>query len=285
MRTINSGILLVNKEAGVTSRQVGNLVSKKLGIKKVGHLGTLDPFATGLLIFALNEGTKVLPYLEDQTKTYVATFKLGYLTSTLDPEGDVLLDEEVPAISPAKINRVLNEFLGEITQIPPLTSAIKVDGKRLYEYAHRGETIEVPERKVFIHAIKLIDYLHPFLKIEADVSKGTDIRTLGEDIAKKLGTHATTVVLERTRHGLFELSHAKRLDDVLDEDIIPPSEALGFLPIIKADDRLIIDVRNGKDIEIKHDGPLIQIHDQYGVLHALCRKNGDKYTIVRGFNL
>lgn len=285
MRTINSGILLVNKEAGVTSRQVGNLVSKKLGIKKVGHLGTLDPFATGLLIFALNEGTKVLPYLEDQTKTYVATFKLGYLTSTLDPEGDVLLDEEVPTISPAKMTRVLNEFLGEITQIPPLTSAIKVDGKRLYEYAHRGETIEVPERKVFIHTIKLIDYVHPFFKIEADVSKGTYIRTLGEDIAKKLGTHATTVALERTRHGSFELTHAKKIDDVTAEDIISPSKALSFLPIIKTDDRLIIDVRNGKDIDIKHDAPLIQIHDQNGVLHALCRKNGDKYTTVRGFNL
>lgn len=285
MRTINSGILLVNKEAGVTSRQVGNLVSKRLGIKKVGHLGTLDPFATGLLIFALNEGTKVLPFLEDQTKTYVATFKLGYLTSTLDPEGDVLIDEEIAAFSEPKVSQTLKSFVGEITQVPPLTSAIKVAGKRLYEYAHRGESIDVPERQVFIHNLKLIDYIHPFLKIEAEVSKGTYIRTLGEDIAKKLGTHATTVALERTHHGTFFLKDAKKIDDVTLEDIISPSQALAFLPIFKADERLIIDVRNGKDVELKHDAPLLQIHDHYGVLHALCRKNGLKYTPIRGFNL
>lgn len=285
MRTTNSGILLINKTKGLTSRRIGNDLGRKFGIKKVGHLGTLDPFATGLLIFAFNEGTKVLPFLEDLHKTYVATFKFGLLTSTLDPEGEVLIEEDVAPFSDEEIALTLQKFVGEITQIPPLTSAIKVAGKRLYEYAHKGETKEVPPRQINVYSLRVIDYIHPFLKVEATVSKGTYIRTLGEDIAKALNTVATTVALERTRHGNFLLKDAKDFDEVSENDIISPSLALKDFPIIVASDRMIIDVRNGRNISLKTDALIVQIHDNSGVLHALCRKEGANYVPFRGFNL
>lgn len=285
MRTINSGILLVNKEAGMTSRRVGNLVGQKFNVKKVGHLGTLDPFATGLLIIALNEGTKVLPFLEDDVKTYVAVFKLGLLTSTLDPEGEIVKDEEIAPLNELEIRETLKTFIGEIEQTPPLTSAIRVDGKRLYEYAHRGEQIDVPSRKVFIHSLRLLSYVHPFIEIEAKVGKGTYIRTLGNDIALKLKTNATTVSLVRTAQGSLSLNDAKKISDLEIEDIISPSAALSSFPIFKLDERGIVDVRNGRNMSVASDAEIIQIVDENGVLHALCRKNGLFYQPFRGFNL
>ncbi|MFA5485812.1 MAG: tRNA pseudouridine(55) synthase TruB [Bacilli bacterium] len=285
MRTLNSGILLVNKEPGMTSRKVGNLVGKKFNVKKVGHLGTLDPFATGLLIIALNEGTKVLPFLEDDDKTYVAVFKLGLLTSTLDPEGEVIKEETIEPFNELKIRETLEHFVGEVTQVPPLTSAIRVDGKRLYEYARKGESVEIPPRTVTIKNLRLISYIHPFIEIEATVSKGTYIRTLGEDIGQKLKTHATTVSLKRTRHGNLDLKDAKVLDDLTIEDLIDPSAALSFFPKYKLDDRGIVDVRNGRQVKVDAKEEIIQIVDDNGVLHALCRKNGTFYQPFKGFNL
>ncbi len=285
MRTINSGILLVNKEPGMTSRKVSNLIGAKFGVKKVGHLGTLDPFATGLLIIALNEGTKVLPFLEDDTKTYVAVFKLGLLTSTLDPEGEIIEEKIIPEFKESLIRETLDSFVGEITQIPPLTSAIRVDGKRLYEYAHAGEEIEVPSRQVMIHHIRLISYIHPYIEIEVSVSKGTYIRTLGEDIANKLGTHASTVVLTRTKQGKLSVKNAKTIDELTLDDLISPSAALSNFPIYKVDDIAINDVRNGRKITVNSTAEIIQVVDNNGVLHALCRKNGPDYVPFRGFNL
>lgn len=285
MRTLNSGILLVNKEPGMTSRKVSNLIGKKFGVRKVGHLGTLDPFATGLLIIALNEGTKALPFLEDDTKTYVAVIKLGLLTSTLDPEGEILEEENIEPINEVLVRETLNSFIGEITQVPPLTSAIRVDGKRLYEYAHKGESIEVPSRKVMVHNIRLISYLHPYLEFEAHVGKGTYIRTLGEDIAQKLNTHGTTVKLKRTTNGTFSLEKAKTIDEISVADLISPSEALSFFPKYRLDDQGINDIRNGKKVMVKAKAEIIQIVDDNDVLHALCRKNGAFYQPFKGFNL
>jgi len=285
MRTLNSGILLVNKEPGMTSRKVSNLVGKKFNVKKVGHLGTLDPFATGLLIIALNEGTKVLPFLEDDDKTYVAVFKLGLLTSTLDPEGEIIKEETPAPFNELKVRETLNAFVGEITQVPPLTSAIRVDGKRLYEYARFGERVDIPSRKVTVKSLRLISYIHPFIEVEATVSKGTYIRTLGEDIGQKLNTHATTVSLKRTKHGNLLLKDAKIVDELSHDDLISPSDALAVFPKYKLDERGIIDIRNGRQVMVDAKDDIIQIVDDNGVLHALCRKNGAFYQPFKGFNL
>ena len=285
MKTTTSGILLIDKSAGMTSRHLGNVISKQLGIKKVGHLGTLDPFATGLLIIALGEGTKVLPFLEDDRKTYVATLKFGLLTSTLDPEGEVLQEETVPAFTMPQINEVLTTFLGEIVQVPPLTSAIKVDGKRMYEYAHAGLDFDVPARNVMIYNIRIVDYIHPFLSLEIEVGKGTYIRTLLNDIAKKLGTVATTISLRRTKQSGYEVTSAVSLEELTSDDIISVSDALHMFPIVKGDDRVVRQINNGQEVSLNARGDIIQLHDEYGVLVALCRQNDGRYRSIRGFNL
>lgn len=280
-----NGILLVNKEPGYTSRKVGNMLSRKLKIKKVGHLGTLDPFASGLLIFAVGEGTKVLPYLEDEVKTYVATLYFGLLTTTLDPDGEVIKKEEVPPFSIAEIEKVIKQFTGEVTQIPPTTSAIKIDGKRAYEYARKNIEVDMPSRVVEVYTLEVLEYNHPLLVIEATVSKGTYIRTLAQDIALALGTNATTIKLVRTRHGDFSLEKAKLFEEVSEEDIIDPSLALKKFPIYKLSDEEVKRVRNGMTIKLNASEEIVQIHNNSGVLQALYKKKGDNYIALRGFNL
>lgn len=283
--TKNSGILLVNKEAGYTSRKVGNMLSRQLGIKKGGHLGTLDPFATGLLIFAVNEGTKVLPFLEDDEKTYVATLKLGLLTSTLDPDGEIILEEEVKPFRHTELIKALEKFSGTIKQTPPLTSAIRIDGKRAYKYAHAGHEVLMPEREVTVHNLRIVEYIHPFLVIEAVVSKGTYIRTLGQDIAKVLGTNATTVKLVRTKQGDYSVNNAKLLSEVKLDDLVPVSTALHRFPIYRVNDQDVVKVKNGRPLKLVGNAEFIQIHNERGILQAIYRKKGDNYIPVRGFNL
>lgn len=285
MSTTNSGILLIDKPAGVTSRYVGNFISKKLGIKKVGHLGTLDPFATGLLVIALGEGTKVLPYLEDDTKTYVSTIKFGFLTTTLDPEGDVFINEEIAPFAEGKIKEIMDGFVGEITQIPPLTSAIKINGKRAYQYAHAGEEVEVPPRRVTVSRLRIIEYFHPFLTFEATVSKGTYIRTLGADIANALDSVATTVKLRRTKQGSLDVSSAITIDEVDHSHIISVSHALNMYPVVTGDARTIYNIQNGQMVHLQSTKEIIQLHNESGILIALCRRIDDKYRVLRGFNL
>ncbi len=283
MKKTSSGLFLVNKEAGMSSRRVSNLIGKKFNTRKVGHLGTLDPLATGLLIVAINEGTKLLPYLEDGDKTYAATFKLGLLTSTLDLEGEVISEEKIDPFPLALLQDTISKFRGEIVQTPPLTSAIKVSGKRLYEYAHAGEVVAVPSRKVMVHDIRLVNYIHPFFSLVTTVSKGTYIRTLGDDIAKVLKTNATTTSLERTKIGLYQVSEAKTIDELELCDLIPLEKVLSF-PKVTVDDFYIKMVRNGQRIMAEVNEPFIQIHDFDGNLVAICRKNGELYEVVRGFN-
>ncbi|OQC11290.1 MAG: tRNA pseudouridine synthase B [Tenericutes bacterium ADurb.Bin087] len=285
MNNEKSGILLINKAEGYTSRKVGNMLARQLNIKKVGHLGTLDPFATGLLIFALGEGTKVLPFLEDDPKTYVATLQFGLLTTTLDPDGKVLKDESVEPFTNAEIEKVITRFTGQITQIPPTTSAIKIDGKRAYEYARRNVEVVMPKREVEVFSLKVLAYSHPELVIAATVSKGTYIRTLGQDIAQALGTNATTIKLVRTAHGDFKLDNAKRIEDVTLADMISPSKALSRFPFYRVSDEEVKKVRNGMTIKLDASEEIVQIHDMNGVLQALYKKKGDNYIPLRGFNL
>lgn len=283
MKKVSSGLFLVNKEAGMTSRRVSSLIGRKFNTRKVGHLGTLDPLATGLLIVAINEGTKLLPYLEDGDKTYGATFKLGLLTSTLDLEGEVISEAKLEPFSLLLLQETINKFQGEIEQTPPLTSAIKIDGKRLYDYAHAGEVVSVPARKVTVHDIRLVNYIHPFFSVVTRVSKGTYIRTLGDDIAQVLGTNATTTSLERISVGKYNVSEAKLVNDIGLSDLISLEKVLPF-PLVELDDFYIKKVRNGKNITVEQSAPFIQIIDYDGDLVAICRKNGAIYEVVRGLN-
>jgi len=183
-----NGILIVNKPKGFTSQDVVSKVKKILNEKKAGHTGTLDPLATGVLPVLIGSSTKLSKYLIEHNKTYVAKIKLGQKTDTGDSEGKVIDEKPIPSISVSKIEKVLHTFMGKQNQIPPMYSAIKVNGKKLYEYARSGENVEITPRRIEIYSIKLLNFEDGQIEFEVSCSKGTYIRVLCEDIAKALGT-------------------------------------------------------------------------------------------------
>lgn len=278
-----NGLILINKKIGVTSRSVDNFIMKKFSTKKVGHLGTLDPFAEGLLVIGLNEGTKVLPYVIDEPKIYEATFLFGKETRTLDNTSEIINEAPVPKLTKNEITQVLQGFVGKITQIPPLTSAIKVDGVPLYKYAHKGIEKEVPEREVMIYAIELLHYEEPELTLRISCGSGTYIRTLGNDIAKKLGTVATTIKLKRTNIGSFSLKNANDLEDE-QFNIIAPCSALSHIKSIEVSKDDAKKIKNGIAVSIpSKENLLLAIYDNK--LLAILERKAENYVVKRGFNL
>lgn len=213
-------ILLIDKPAGLTSFGVVARVRRKLtqeiGRKiKVGHAGTLDPFATGLLILLIGKATKKAEEFLKLDKVYEATIRLGAISTTGDPEGEIQESKKLtdPPLR-TKVEIVLKSFVGKIEQTPPSFSAIKISGQRAYKLARRGEKIQMPTRKVQIYEIKILEYSYPILKISCHVSSGTYIRTLAEDIGKKLGVGAYTTQLRRLRIGDWTVKEAKTLEEL-----------------------------------------------------------------------
>lgn len=200
------GVIIVNKPAGMTSHDVVNRIRKIFKTKKVGHCGTLDPDATGVLVVAVNKATKLLQFLTADNKEYIATLSLGTATDTYDASGQVTATKEYVPISDKKILACLNSFVGEQEQIPPMHSAIKVKGKKLYEYARNNETVEIPRRVITIDYIELISIVDNLVKFKVGCSKGTYIRSLCFDIAKKLDYPGHMYSLIRSKSGNFSLS-------------------------------------------------------------------------------
>lgn len=211
-----NGVLIVNKPEGITSQGTVSKIKKILNVNKCGHAGTLDPLATGVIPILIGSSTKISKYLIEHDKTYNATIKLGKQTSTGDREGEIIKTAEVPELNENKIIEVLNSFLGKQIQTPPIYSAIKVDGKKLYEYARENKVIEIPKREIEIYQIKLIkfDKQKNTITFEVDCSKGTYIRTLCEDIAIRLGTVGYMESLLRTRVDKFLLDESYTLEDI-----------------------------------------------------------------------
>lgn len=205
-------VLLIDKPAGITSfgvvARVRRQLSQQAGHKvKVGHTGTLDPFATGLMIIVTGKECRNAGNYSKLDKVYEATVRLGQTSSTGDPEGE-LTDTSDRQPSPEEIETVLKTFTGEITQRPPIYSAIKINGQRAYNLARKGEEVEMPERIVTVFSLDLIDYTYPELKLRAHVSSGTYIRTLAEDIGAALGTGAYCSELRRTKVADYEVADA-----------------------------------------------------------------------------
>lgn len=211
-----NGILIVDKKIGETSFDVIRDVRKKYNMKKVGHTGTLDPMATGVLPILLGDATKLSDFLMDHDKEYVAILKLGKKTNTGDSEGEVIEEGKIPKLETNNIEEVLKEFLGISMQTPPMYSAIKVNGKKLYEYARAGEEIERNKRKIEIFKIELISYKDDEIEYKVNCSKGTYIRTLCEDISEKLGTIGYMKSLRRTRVGEFSLEDTEKIFSIED---------------------------------------------------------------------
>ena len=221
------GFLIIDKPYGITSRDVVNKISKIYHTKKVGHSGTLDPIATGVLVICVNRATKLAELVTGYDKEYIATFEFGTLTDTLDITGNILKSEDC-RLDKEDLLRCLENRTCEYDQEVPIYSAVKVNGKKLYEYAREGENISLPKHRVNIKSIELIDIKYidnkTIVKIKCEVSKGTYIRSLGNDIAEDLGTYATMTSLIRTRQGNFDIKDAINLDLV--------SENLGMIDIM-----------------------------------------------------
>ena len=217
-----NGVIIVNKSKGYTSHDIVAKVKKITG-EKVGHTGTLDPLATGVLPLLIGKGTLCSKYLMNHDKTYKVVLKLGIKKSTGDEEGDIVQEKTVDKgiLNQKNVKTVLESFLGEQEQIPPIYSAIKVNGKKLYEYARKGQQVEIEPRKITIYDIKLlkIDKASFEIQFEVSCSKGTYIRSLCEDIAKKMGTVGYMKKLQRTRVGTFTIEQSILLEDLNKENV------------------------------------------------------------------
>lgn len=226
------GILLLDKPQGLTSNQALQQAKRLLGARKAGHTGSLDPMASGLLPLCFGEATKISPFLLGSDKRYLVTARLGAATTTGDAEGEICGGSPVPVLELAMIEQALDRFRGEIEQIPPMYSALKQGGRRLYDLARQGIIVERPPRRVTIHTLKLLDFGPDFLTLEIFCSKGTFIRTLAEDIGKALGTSAYVENLRRTQVGDFLIDEAVTLKRLL--ETMPAGRRAYVLPIDRA---------------------------------------------------
>ena len=210
-------IISMNKEKNMTSRDVVNILNKHFNTKKIGHTGTLDPIASGVLVCCIGNDTKLVNYITSKDKEYVATMKLGINTDTLDITGNII-EEKDYHVDKNTIIDVLNSFLGESVQEVPIYSAVKINGKKLYEYARNNEKVELPKRTINISDIELLEFDNDIIKFRVVVSKGTYIRSLIRDIATKLGTVGTMLDLIRTKQGLFYIKDSNKIDDIINNN-------------------------------------------------------------------
>ena len=252
------GVIIINKQKNFTSHDVVNVIRKKLNIKKVGHTGTLDPNATGVLPILVGKATKISKYLIEHDKTYIATIKLGEKTDTGDNEGQVIEEKLVPTdLKEEDINNVLQIFWGKQKQVPPMYSAIKINGKKLYEYAREGKEVKLEAREVEIYKIQLLEYKNSKIKFEVECSKGTYIRTLCEDIAKKLGTVGYMEELQRIKVNNFKIEDSVLLDDIalenVEEDLIKIEEVFKEKDKIELDNKKLELFLNG--VKLTYDLP------------------------------
>ena len=268
------GILPLWKEKGMTSHDCVFKLRKILKMKRIGHTGTLDPSVEGVLPICLGQATKVSEYIMDQGKTYVATISVGTSTTTEDADGEVVEnDSTYKSFSRDQILEVLNKLTGEITQVPPMYSAVKVNGKKLYEYAREGKTVERPSRKVMIQAINLLNDTSTFsgqevtINLEIDCGKGTYIRTLAVQIGELLGYPAHMASLVRTASGSFTKAQCLTLAEVqhaveqqtLSNTLLPLKNALFAWPILEVNEEYEKSITNGQVIEIH---PLLEENEK-----------------------
>ena len=257
-----NGILAIYKEKGYTSRDVVNILTKELGTKKIGHTGTLDPIATGVLVVCINNGLKLVELLTNHDKEYIAKVRLGKETDTLDITGTTIKeDKNILKYSKEQIEEVLKKFIGKTMQTVPKYAAIKVDGKKLYEYARNGEEVELPTKEIEIYDLKLVSSVKDNeFYIKCHVSKGTYIRSLIRDIGYALGTYATMVELERTKLGEFGLENTYTLEDIrYGVYSITSIEDSVNLPKVVVDKEVEKKIRNGMVLDKFFDDDMAMI--------------------------
>ena len=250
-----SGLVIVDKPAGLTSHDVVARVRRLAGTRKVGHAGTLDPMATGVLVLGVNRATRLLGHLMLTEKAYDATIKLGESTSTDDAEGETIATSDTSGLSEDQVRAALAEFVGDIDQVPTAVSAIKVDGKRAYARVRAGEEVELSARRVHIASIEVTRVELPEVDISVRCSSGTYIRAIARDLGAALGVGGHLSALRRTAVGAFAIAQARSLD-VLTEDfaIMPIAEAARrSFPVVELDETQAQDVRFGRRVTLDLD--------------------------------
>lgn len=256
------GIIIIDKPKGYTSHDVVNVVRKNLKTTKVGHTGTLDPNATGVLPVLIGKATKISKYLIEHDKTYIAELTLGKKSSTGDIEGEIIEEKEVPNLSEEQIKNTLASFLGKQMQTPPIYSSIKINGKKAYEYARNGQTVEIPAREIEITEISLLSFEKDSIIFKVSCSKGTYIRVLCEDIAKKLGTVGLMQNLRRTRVDKFDIKDACLLENLDKAKIISIEECFKDFPSINLDDKQTMAFLNGVKIKENQENGVYSVYNK-----------------------
>ena len=261
-----NGLVVIDKDKGYTSRDVVNIVSGVLGTKKVGHTGTLDPLATGVMVVGVGKGLKVSELITGYDKVYEARVIIGYETETLDMEGNIVKWGRFD-YTKGDIERVIREFPRKYEQVVPIYSAVKVNGKRLYKSARRGDVVDLPKRMVSIYEMDLISDVEVFenhteFDIRCKVSKGTYIRSLVRDIGEKLGSYGTLMDLRRTRQGNFGLDGAYSIDDIKSGnfELKKIGEVLD-IPKVWVSDDMLFKIRNGCKVKKFFEGDMALVTD------------------------
>ncbi|MEA3310046.1 MAG: tRNA pseudouridine(55) synthase TruB [Chloroflexota bacterium] len=280
------GIFNVNKPLHATSHDVVNIMRRLTGVQRIGHTGTLDPLATGVLVLLVGPATRLARFLSRAPKSYRAVIRLGGTTATYDAEGEILEHRPV-RVNQATLAAALDNFRGELAQIPPMYSAIKINGQPLYKLARRGEELARPARQVTIHELELLVWESPDLTVRVHCSAGTYIRSLAHDLGKALGCGGHLRSLVRTAVGEFQLADSYTLDELsvlaaenrLHEALLPPQALLTALPSVELTPQQIVDVRYGRQITLAAApaAAQIQAHNSQGELVALLVPDQERW--------
>lgn len=301
-RSAAHGVLVVDKPRGPTSHDVVRWARRALRTRAVGHAGTLDPMASGVLVVAAGEATKLVRWLTADDKAYRATIALGAETDTLDAEGVIVERAPAEGIDLAAARAVAARFIGPQRQRPPAYSAIRVDGERAHERARRGEEVELAERDVVVHRLEVREARPDAIEIELECSKGFYVRSLARDLARALGTRGHLSALRRTRSGAFSidvavggdvLERAAKGDDGTREALLGRlldlGAACGGMPRVVLDERGVRDARHGRPVRGTFGVPAgvepVALFDEGGALVAIARSEGESLAVVRGFPL
>lgn len=283
-----NGVLVVDKPKGITSFDVVRDVRRALKVKKVGHTGTLDPMATGVLPICIGEGTKIAQFITEATKAYDAVVKLGATTDTLDAEGKVLQTRPVPPLTRELIEAAFEKFRGTFAQTPPMYSAVKIGGKRLYELARAGEEVERAARQVTVHELTLRDFSADEIQLSVHCSKGFFVRTLAAEIGQALGCGAHLCALRRTHSGPFLLAQAIPLADLVAQGpalaqsrLVGLNDSLRDLPALQVTEAEATRVRHGGVVEVAGRTGLHRVLEPSGALLAVAEVTGGRLVYRR----
>ena len=296
-RPTTDGILLLDKPEGLTSARVVAVAKRVLGGPKIGHLGTLDPFASGLLPLCVGEGTKLAPYLNEADKRYIGVLRLGVVTDTLDRTGQVIAEGPAPDVTPLALDELAREMVGDILQVPPAYSAIKRDGVPMYRLAREGRAPELDARPVRIHSLTLSPKAAGRVELEVHCSKGTYVRAIARDVGERLGCGATLESLVRTAFGRFSLRSALTLDALEEQGVValrPPAfleaaDAVSHLPALAADEEIVRALRAGQQRALGTFGApaaeaaAARVLDSRGRLIAILAAGDGRWSIGRVF--